>query len=56
MDNNEVKMLIDANCMEALETMEIIFSRNGGPYTYQTELGWSIVGPITTIRNNGSVK
>ena len=56
MDNNEVKILIDANCMEVLEPMEIISSRNGRSYTYRTKLGWCIVGPITTSRNKGSVK
>ena len=56
MDNIEVGMLIGANCMKALEPMEIISSRNGGPYTYRTKLGWCIVGPITTSRNDSSVK
>ena len=30
--NFEVRMLISANCMKALEPMEIISSRNVGPY------------------------
>ena len=55
MDNNEVGILIGANCMKASELMEIS-SRNGVPYAYRTKLGWSIVGPITTSRNDGSVK
>ena len=49
-------MLIGANCIKALEPMEIKYSRNGGLYTYRTKLGWCIVGPITTSRNNVSVK
>ena len=49
MDKIEVRMLIGANCMKALESIEIISSRNGG------QLGWCIVGPITS-RNDGSVK
>ena len=56
MDNNEVKILIDGNCMEVLEPMEIISSRNGRSHTYRTKLGWCIVGPVTTSRNKGSVK
>ena len=55
MDNIEVRMLIGANCMKALESIEIISSRNGGLYAYKTKLGWCIVGPITS-RNDGSVK
>ena len=56
MDNIEVWMLIGANCMKALESMEIISSRNGGPYAYRKKLWWCIVRPITTSRNDGSVK
>ena len=56
MDNIEVGMLIGANYIKALEPMEIVSSRNGGPYAYRTKLGWCIVGPITTSRNDGSVK
>ena len=36
--------------------METISSRNLGPYTQRTKLGWYIVGPITISRNDGSVK
>ena len=36
-------MLIGANCMKALEPMEIISSRNGGPHAYKTKLGWCII-------------
>ena len=56
MDNIEVGMLIGAHCMKGLEPMEIIFSRNGGPFAYRTKLGWCIVGPITTSINDSSVK
>ena len=56
MDNIDVGMLIGENCMKALEPMEIISSRNGGPYPHRTKLGWCIVGPITTRRSHGSVK
>ena len=49
-------MLIGANYMKALEPMEIISSRYGGMYAYRRKLGWCIVGPITTSRNDASVK
>ena len=39
MGNIEVGMFIGANCMKALEPMEIISSRNGGPHAYKTKLG-----------------
>ena len=55
-DNIEVGMLIGANCMKALEPMEIISSRNGGLYAHRTKLGWCIVEPITTSRTASSVK
>ena len=42
--------------MKALEPMEIISSRYGGMYAYRGKLGWCIVGPITTSRNDASVK
>ena len=45
-DNIDVGMLIGANCMKALEPLEIISSRSGGPYAFRTKLGWCIVGPI----------
>ena len=56
MDNFEVGMLIGVNCMKALEPIDIISSRDGGSYEYRTKLGWCIVGPITTSRNDDSVK
>ena len=56
MDNIKVGVVIGANGMKALEPIEIISTSNGGPYAYKTKLGWCIVGPITSSRNNGSVK
>ena len=38
MDNIEVGMLSGANCMKALKPMEIVSSRNDGPYAYRTKL------------------
>ena len=36
-------LLTGTNCMKALE---IIPSKEDGPYAYKTLLGWCIVGPI----------
>ena len=44
-------MLTGANCMKALEPMEIIASQGGGPYAYKTNLGWCIVGPIVSNKS-----
>lgn len=49
-------MLIGAKCIKSLEPMEIISSRNGGPYAYRKNLGWCIVGPKAKSRSDGSVK
>ena len=56
MDKIEVGMLICANCKKVMKPMEIVSSRNRGLYAYRINLGWYIVGPITTSRSNGSVK
>ena len=48
-DDIEIGMLIGANCMKALEPLKIIPSKDGGPYAYQTKLGWCIVGPIQNV-------
>ena len=45
-DDTEIGMLIGVNCMKALEPLKIIPNKDGGPYTYQTKLGWCIVEPI----------
>ena len=42
-DDIEIGMLIRANCMKALEPHKIILRKDGGPYAYQTKLGWCIV-------------
>eukprot|EP00794_Sanderia_malayensis_P002302 gene2302-2651_t len=45
-DEEEIGILIGANCMKGLEPTEIISSRNGGPYAFKTRLGWCVVGPL----------
>ena len=41
-----VGLLIGANCAKALEPIDIIPSKNDGPYAFKTKLGWCIVGPV----------
>ena len=45
-DNISVDLLIGANCVEALQPLEVIPSQQDGPYAYRTILGWYVVGPI----------
>ena len=52
----EIEMLIGANYMKALEPLEIISSRNDGPYAHRTKLGWCLVGPTVNNSSNKSLK
>ena len=45
-DNISVELLIGANCVEALQPLEVIPSQQEGPYVYKTILGWCVVGPM----------
>ena len=45
-DKVSVDLLIGANCIQALESISVVSSQDGGPYALQTILGWCIVGPI----------
>ena len=45
-DNISVDLLIGANCVEALQPLEVIPSQQDGPYAYSTILGWCVVQPI----------
>ena len=42
--------------MKALEPLKIPPSKDGGPYAYQTKLGWRIVGPIQNVGHQNSLK
>ena len=44
--DTEIEMLIGASCINTLEPLKVIPSRNGDPYAHQTKLGWCIVRPI----------
>ena len=55
-DDVKVEPLIGVNCPRALEPVQAIASRDGGPYAMKTVLGWCIVGPIAQINSrNGSL-
>ena len=45
-DKVSVDLLIGANYIQALESINVISSEDGGQYALQTILGWCIVGPI----------
>ena len=45
-DAVSINVLIGANCTKALEAIDFIASKNGGPYALETVLGWCVVGPI----------
>ena len=45
-DAVSIDVLIGANCTEALELIDFITSKNGGPYALETVLGWCVMGPI----------
>ena len=44
-----IGLLICGNCSKALEPLEVIPSKDGGPVAFRTLLGWCIVGPIGEI-------
>ena len=55
-DDVKVELLIGANCPKELEPVQVIASRDGGPYVMKTVLGWCIVRPIGRINSrNGSL-
>ena len=54
-DDVEVCLLIGANCIKVLEPLTVIASNNGGPYAYQTRLGWCIIGPIGNMVGKDSI-
>ena len=51
----EVGLLINTNCMRALEHVKVIASNSGRPYAYQTCLGWCIVGLISIMVGKDSI-
>ena len=45
--NMEIGLLIEANCSKALEPEEVLPSKDSGPFTFKTLLGWCVVGLLT---------
>ena len=45
-ENIKVDLLIGANCLEALEPLEVIPSQDKDSYAFRTALGWCVVGPM----------
>ena len=46
MKHIKIGMIIGGNCPKANEPLEVIPSKNSGPFAYKTRLGWCVVGPI----------
>ena len=53
-DDVHVGLLIEGNCMKALEPTRIFQIQDGGPYVYKTRLGWCVAGPINCTAKNCS--
>ena len=53
-DRDEIKIgiLIGGNCPLALEPIQVISSKDGGPYAYKTKLGWCVMGPIHDVSSS----
>ena len=47
-----IGLLVGDNCSKALEPLEIIPRKDGGPYVFKTQLGWCIVGYIGEALSN----
>ena len=50
-DGQDVQLLIGANCLKALEPLEVITSEGDGPYAFRSRLGWCVVGPLSERRD-----
>ena len=51
-DDISIGLLIGANYIKALEPIEILQSKNCGPYAFKTRLGWCVVGPVNRTKRN----
>ena len=48
----QVDLLISANCVKALEPIQVISGEVQSPYAYKTVLGWCVVGPMGVNKAN----
>ena len=53
-DNEDISLdlLIGAHFLISLEPVEVIPTKNDGPYAVRTALGWCVVGPIIVQCHN----
>ena len=42
----KIGVLIGGNCPKALEPISVISSRDGGPFAFESRLGWCVAGPM----------
>ena len=54
-DAVSIDVLIGANFLKALEPIDFIASKNGGPYALETVLRWCVVGPTGRSCKGGGV-
>ena len=50
-----IGLLNSGNCSKALKPLEVIPSKDGGPYAFRTLLGWCIVCPIGETASSTTV-
>ena len=57
MENILIGLIIGGNCPEDIEPIPntIIRSQNGGPFAYCTELGWCVIGAISTSNSETNI-
>ena len=55
-NNATIGLLIGADCIRALEPIQVIPSERGSPFAYKTRLGWCVVGPLRQANINLDVK
>ena len=50
----DIGLLIGVNPLKALEP-EVLPCKDGGPFTFRTPLGWSVVGALTKLGRESSI-
>ena len=50
--NISVGLLTGANCTMALESIQVLQDRNGGPYAFRRRLCWYVVRPVSDTKNS----
>ena len=46
--SGKVGILIGSNCPKLIEPLNVIPSKDEGPYAFETRLGWCVVGPLNS--------